>query len=207
MVGTVGATTVAVGTLEWVQQHCPSDQAADAPASQRAGPRHFGCAPFHSQSRDETSDTLLCTPPSLRTEDLPAPSAQHARASSSLDVEADGAAGRTASGGQASTSGASGGMTVFVGINGRLAGHLEVQDRLRPDAAATITGLRSSGVEAVLLSGGGGFNIPRGCVHAVPFRVVQVESAQLITPFCVSGHCRGDSGGARGGWGTCQLLI
>ena len=179
VVGTVGVTTVAVGTLEWVQQHCPSDQAGAAPASHEAGPRQFECAPSYSQYRDDTSNTLLCTPPSLRTEDLPAPSAQHARASSSLDEEAGVAADRTASGGLASTSGASGGMTVFVGIDGRLAGTLEVQDRLRPDAAATITGLRSSGVEAVLLSGGGGFNIPWG--HAFPFRLVQAESAQLIT--------------------------
>ena len=193
VVGTVGVTTVAVGTLEWVQQHCPSNQAAEAPASQQADPRQFDCAPSYSQSRDETSDTLLCTPPVLSTEDLPAPSAQHSRAGSSLDAGADGAADCAASGGQASTSGASGGMTVFVGIDGRLAGSLEVQDRLRPEAAATIAALRSSGVEAVLLSGGGRLNIPWGHVNAIPLSFCLVStgtSAALYRGTLPDGACQ-----------------
>ena len=195
VVGTVGVTTVAVGTLEWVQQHCPGDQAAKAPASQKADPRQFECAPSYSQSHDETSDTLLCTPPSLSTEDLPAPSAQHLRASSSLDEQADGVAGRTASGGQASTSGASGGMIVFVGINGRLAGSLEVQDRLRPDAAATITGLRSSGAEAVLLSGGGPLQHALGsclCLSlSLSTRASRTSAAQYRGHLMPDGACQG----------------
>ncbi|KAL0041395.1 hypothetical protein WJX79_002096 [Trebouxia sp. C0005] len=59
---------------------------------------------------------------------------------------------------QASTSGRSdlvdsGLMTVYVGVNGSLAGVFEIRDQLRPDAAATIRGLQLQGIDTILLSG------------------------------------------------------
>ncbi len=44
-------------------------------------------------------------------------------------------------------------MTVYVGVNGSLAGVFEIRDELRPDAAATMRGLQQQGIDTILLSG------------------------------------------------------
>ena len=59
---------------------------------------------------------------------------------------------------QASTSGRSDGvdtgmMTVYVGVNGSLAGVFEIRDQLRPDAAVTIRGLQQQGIDTIHLTG------------------------------------------------------
>ncbi|KAL0050296.1 hypothetical protein WJX82_008307 [Trebouxia sp. C0006] len=71
---------------------------------------------------------------------------------------ADGGEERELGSEQASTSGRSdvvdtGLMTVYVGVNGSLAGVFEIRDQLRPDAAATIRGLQLQGIDTILLSG------------------------------------------------------
>ena len=42
-------------------------------------------------------------------------------------------------------------MTVYVGVDGKLAG--TIRDRLRSDAAVTIQGLQQQGIKMMLLSG------------------------------------------------------
>lgn len=68
--------------------------------------------------------------------------------------------GWSTGGEQASTSGRSEGggggvMTVYVAVDGKLAGVFEMRDQLRPDAAATIRGLQQEGIDTILLSGTG----------------------------------------------------
>lgn len=146
--GQVQGASVAVGNLEWVRSH--------------------------SQPTTTTSASTSTTPSD------PSTNSSHARHNNGVAVVADSSSYNTSGnsqgegyavdhsrrggiahrGGdeQVSTSGRSDGvdtgmMTVYVGVNGSLAGVFEIRDQLRPDAAATIRGLQQQGIDTILLSG------------------------------------------------------
>ncbi len=49
--------------------------------------------------------------------------------------------------------GLAGQMAVYVALDGKVAGILDMADELRPDAALTVQGLQSRGIRTMLLSG------------------------------------------------------
>ena len=160
MCGQVQGCTVAVGNLDWVRSHSQTDTttadsprssssgigtsvAKDTPASSTQDRRHHASsdsASSSSRSSSSTSsgsDVSSVRTPGRRDQQNGASPSDGEQASTSGRTEADGA----------------GVMTVYVGVNGRLAGVFEMRDQLRPDAAATIQGLQRHGIDTILLSG------------------------------------------------------
>ena len=160
--GRVQGATVAVGNLDWVRSH--SQPANLASTSSTGTPHSSGNTPtrYHSQAEQDRSDD--------HTHNSPSSSSSSSSSSGSSGIGRAGldSAGR---GEEASTSGrgpegGQGGlMTVYVGVDGRLAGMFEIRDELRPDAAATVKGLQLQGIDTILLSGTRGHS---GC-QCVPF--------------------------------------
>ena len=160
--GQVQGCAVAVGNLDWVRSHSQTDATtAGSPRSSSSGsgigtrieedtPANGIQDRRHHSSSDSSSSS----------------SSSSSSMSSGSDVSADQSTSRRdpqngaspSNGEQTSTSGrteADGGgvMTVYVGVNGKLAGVFEMRDQLRPDAAATIQGLQRHGIDTILLSG------------------------------------------------------
>ena len=158
MCGQVQGCTIAVGNLDWVRSHSQTD-ATTAGSPRSSSDIGIGTSIHRSNSADSTQD---------RRHHASSDSSNSSSSSMSSggDVSPVHTTGRrdqqngaSPSGGeQASISGRSeadgaGVMTVYVGVNGKLAGMFEMRDQLRPDAAATIQGLQRHGIDTILLSG------------------------------------------------------
>ncbi len=70
---------------------------------------------------------------------------------------------------------------MYVAIDGHVVGRLRLADELRPDAAATIAGLQSQGVQTVMLSGVYCLTV----MHLEPQHAgLQTHSLQIIMLTC-----------------------
>ena len=155
--GQVEGCTVAVGNLDWVRSHSQTDTTtAGSPRSSSSDiGTSIGCKPSAGGTQDRRHHARS---------DSSSSSSSSSSSTSRSDVGSvhttnrrDQQNGASASE-QASTSGRSeadgaGVMTVYVGVNGKLAGVFEMRDQLRADAAATIHGLQRHGIDTILLSG------------------------------------------------------
>ena len=161
--GQVQGASVAVGNLDWVRSHSQSSTNSHASSSTpdshntnsgssrlQSGDSHTGTSelkePQHIRSSSSNGSSSSSSDSSISSS-----RSQRARAG----LESSGVRGGSE---QASTSGRpdvvdTGVMTVYVGVNGSLAGVFEIRDQLRPDAAATIRGLQQQGIDTILLSG------------------------------------------------------
>ena len=164
--GQVQGASIAVGNLDWVRSHSqpsassPTSSSVTAPSSHLNSSLSSSHARHVSDSNGEPAHKRQSHSPGSN-DDSSASSASSS--SSRIGAEADsshanGGEQRGAGNEQASTSGRSdlvdtGLMTVYVGVNGSLAGVFEIRDQLRPDAAATIRGLQLQGIDTILLSG------------------------------------------------------
>ena len=141
---------MAVGNLDWVRSHSQADASASKPYTDPSN-RSSTHAPYaedllSSQGRASSNSSSSSS------------SRSSSRMGDAVNDSDQQNAARSRSGEQASSSGASGTgdagvMTVYVGIDGRLAGTFEIRDQLRPDAAATVRGLQQQGIDTILLSG------------------------------------------------------
>ncbi|KAL4434160.1 hypothetical protein ABPG75_000601 [Micractinium tetrahymenae] len=130
----VGGRRVSVGTLEWVTRPA-HEQAAGAAAAADAAPG------------------VLC---SLDEQEA----FEAAAASGSNNGSSNGSSGNRSEPSRAAAVAAAavaasrpGHILVHVGIDGELAGTIEIADELRPDAANTVAQLQRMGIQAVMLSG------------------------------------------------------
>ncbi|KAL4430152.1 hypothetical protein ABPG77_004934 [Micractinium sp. CCAP 211/92] len=129
----VAGRRVSVGTLEWVTRPA-EEQAAGAAAAADAAP-----GVLHSLDEQD---------------------AARAAAAGSGSSNNGGGGSSMAAPSQASVAAATaaaisrpGHILVYVGIDGQLAGTIEIADELRPDAAKTIAQLQRMGIQPVMLSG------------------------------------------------------
>ncbi|DBA94760.1 TPA: hypothetical protein ACH3X1_002307 [Trebouxia sp. C0004] len=160
--GQVQGASIAVGNLDWVSRHSQPSTSLPSSSSVTAPSSHLNSslASHHAQHRRDSSGKSDHNPSSG---DDSSASSVSSSSSSRIGAQghsshADGGQQRPAGNEQASTSGRSdlvdtGLMTVYVGVNGSLAGVFEIRDQLRPDAAATIRGLQLQGIDTILLSG------------------------------------------------------
>lgn len=153
--GIVQGCSVAVGNLEWVHLHSQSQSASQQPSAEQPSSSHPTTTPSRhaaspSNSSISHSDVAPLSKRCSSSVDEASPS------NSSTDVDNDSMQERQNSNGGASSSQASGNsglITVYVGVDGKLAGSFKISDQLRSDAAATIRGLQQQGLDAILLSG------------------------------------------------------
>jgi len=161
--GQVQGASIAVGNLDWVRSHSqpstssPASSSVTAPSSRLNSSLSSSHAKHESGSDDHNRQSH--SPNSGDDSSASSASSSSSRSGAQADSShADGDEQRGAGNEQASTSGRSdlvdtGLMTVYVGVNGSLAGVFEIRDQLRPDAAATIRGLQQQGIDTILLSG------------------------------------------------------
>ena len=174
--GQVQGASIAVGNLDWVRSHSQPSTSSPAASSVTAPSSHLnsrlssshakhangsdGSSPHNRQSHSPSSSDSISTSSA---------SSSSSRSGVQIDSSrADGGEERELGSEQASTSGRSdvvdtGLMTVYVGVNGSLAGVFEIRDQLRPDAAATIRGLQLQGIDTILLSGMAAPNVTIMC--------------------------------------------
>ena len=164
--GQVQGASIAVGNLDWVRSHSqpstssPTSSSVTAPGSHLNSSLSSSHARHASGSAGSSLHNRQSHSPSS-SDDSSASSASSSSSRSGTQVDssfADGGEERGVGSEQVSTSGRSdvvdtGLMTVYVGVNGSLAGVFEIRDQLRPDAAATIRGLQQQGIDTILLSG------------------------------------------------------
>jgi len=138
-VATVAGHRVSVGTLDWVMQ-----QGAGLPPG---GQQHLAMIQARLQA--------ITTGSSGKSS-----SSSSSSSSSQPDVQLSAAAGLASTGTVAGgTSGSTtrepltGHTQVFVGIDGRVMGLLDVADIIRPDARRTVRELQQQGIQTVMLSG------------------------------------------------------
>ena len=158
--GIVQGSAVAVGNLEWVRSHSQphsESQHASTSGSQASSDR---IGSRHDAHNGASTDSFRGSPhQTLQHDSLDSSSNRSSSTSSSMDSGIDQSVEmreRRSSNGGASSSQAgsnSGLITVYVGVDGKLAGCFKISDQLRSEAAATITGLQQQGIEAILLSG------------------------------------------------------
>ena len=158
--GQVQGCTVAVGNLDWVRSHSQTDaMTAGSPRSSSGSGIGTSIEPPNTSSGGTQDRRHHVSSDSNNS------SSSSSMSSGSDDSSVD-TSGRhdqqneagPSGGERASTSGRSeaegaGVMTVYVGVNAKLAGVFEMRDQLRPDAAATIQGLQRHGIDTILLSG------------------------------------------------------
>ena len=159
MCGQVQGCTIAVGNLDWVRSHSQTHATtagsprssngsgigtsiaknvpADGTQHRRRHASNDSSSSSSSSSMSSGSDIISVHTTGRRDQQNGASPSDGEQASTSGRAEADGA----------------GIMTVYVGVNGKLAGVFEMRDQLRPDAAATIQGLQRHGIDTILLSG------------------------------------------------------
>ena len=184
--GRVQGSTIAVGNLDWVRSHSQTDGTAAGnhdSSNSSSGTKHETSADSSSQrshhSRSDSSSSSSSSSSVIGVSDV---SSGHAVGGG---TKQDGA--HASDGEQASSSGRSGGggagvMTVYVGVDGKLAGVFEMRDQLRPDAAATIRGLQQQGIDTILLSG---TRLPPLLCHAV----LRVQYCAMLCLCCVLPCC------------------
>ena len=199
--GQVQGASIAVGNLDWVRSHSqpstssPTSSSGTAPSSHlnsSLSSRHAkrGSDSNGSPDHDRQSHSPASSDGSSASSDTNSSSSRNgAQADSS---HANGGEQRGVGSEQASTSGRSdvvdtGLMTVYVGVNGSLAGVFEIRDQLRPDAAATIRGLQLQGIDTILLSG---MAAPNGTIMCKCCR-----SNDILVLFCDAPCCCGHSVG------------
>lgn len=177
--GIVQGSAVAVGNLEWVRSHSQphsESQHASTSGNQTSSDQNFSCRigsrhdAHNGASTDSFRGSSHQTP---QHNSLDSSSSTGSSTSSSTSSSMDSGVDqrremreRQSSNGGASSSQAgsnSGLITVYVGVDGKLAGCFEISDQLRSDAAATITGLQEQGIEAILLSGVHCLLLPNSC--------------------------------------------
>ena len=146
--GQVQGASVAVGNLEWVRSHSQPTTATSASTSTTPSDTHTSS----SHAGHKNGVAVVADSSSYNTSGN-GQGERHA-----VDDSQRGGSEHRGGGEQVSTSGRSDGvdtgmMTVYVGVNGSLAGVFEIRDQLRPDAAATIRGLQQQGIDTILLSG------------------------------------------------------
>ena len=167
--GQVQGASIAVGNLDWVRSHSqpstssPTSSSVTAPSSHlnsslsSSHAKHAsgsdGASDYNRQSHSPDSDGDGSASSTSSSSSSSSRSGSQADSSHAIGGEQRGVGTE-----QASTSGTSnvvdtGLMTVYVGVNGSLAGVFEIRDQLRPDAAATIRGLQQQGIDTILLSG------------------------------------------------------
>ena len=154
--GQVQGATVAVGNLDWVRSHMQQNPSAETSTtnSHISESRTISCSEQHGDADaavpDHSLDNLLS-----RSNGNSSGASSSSSGSNSVDSGGHSSGSFRGGDGPASTSGKSGSglMTVYVGVNGSLAGVFEIRDQLRPDAAATIRGLQQQGIDTILLSG------------------------------------------------------
>ncbi len=165
--GQVQGASIAVGNLDWVRSHSqpstssPTSSSVTAPSSHLNSSLSSSHTKHASGSADSSHHNRQSHSPSSSSDDSSASSASSSSSRSGTQADsslANGGEQRGVGSEQASTSGRSdvvdtGLMTVYVGVNGSLAGVFEIRDQLRPDAAATIRGLQLQGIDTILLSG------------------------------------------------------
>jgi len=162
--GQVQGASIAVGNLDWVRSHSqpstssPTSSSVTAPSSHLSSSLSSSHAKHASGSAGSSPHNRQSHSPSS-SDGISTSSASSSRCGVHTDSShANGGEQRGVGSEQASTSGRSdvvdtGLMTVYVGVNGSLAGVFEIRDQLRPDAAATIRGLQLQGIDTILLSG------------------------------------------------------
>ena len=164
--GQVQGASIAVGNLDWVRSHSPPSISSPASSSGTAPSSHLdsSLSSHHAKHANASDGSPHHNRQSHSPSNSDSSSTSSASSSSSRNAtqadsrHADEGEQRGAGDDQASTSGRSdlvdsGLMTVYVGVNGSLAGVFEIRDQLRPDAAATIRGLQLQGIDTILLSG------------------------------------------------------
>ena len=153
--GQVQGSTVAVGNLDWVRSHSQTDAAT-------AGSHHSSDdtgGGKHHTSADGTQHWSIHANSQNNSSSSDSKDGSSDTSSARATGQSDWQSGVSVTDGeQASSSGRSeaegaGVMTVYVGVDGKLAGVFEMRDQLRPDAAATIRGLQRQGIDTILLSG------------------------------------------------------
>ena len=152
--GQVQGISVAVGNLDWVHSHSQTDAISSntqSDHSSNGGSSHRASAAGKlSEPARISSDSSSSSTSSSSSSDN---GLGHAMNDNSQDSDASLRSGEQASTSGRSAAGEAGVMTVYVGVNGKLAGVVEMRDELRPDAAATIRGLQQQGIDTILLSG------------------------------------------------------
>ena len=151
---TVAGRRVSVGTLEWVtrpwQQQAQHAQEGEQQGSKPPAPALI------SLDEQERQLAAAATGPG-------APAA----------APADGGVAALAAAEQAVAVSRPGHILVYVGIDGRAAGTIEIADKLRPDAAATVQQLQV---------GGGVLGVCREGAQLVPFSAVTTATCCLCPP-------------------------
>lgn len=162
--GQVQGTTVAVGNLDWVRSHSQTDTST---AGSRPHGNSNGSSQRHASAEVKQREESSASSDDISSSSSSRSTSSHSNGSSSngselhlLDdsITQSSTSSRAAEEAETSTSGrteaeGAGIMTVYIAVNGKLAGVFEIQDQLRPDAAATIRGLQQQGIDTILLSG------------------------------------------------------
>ncbi len=203
--GQVQGASIAVGNLDWVRSHSQPSTSSPTSSSVTVPSSHINSSlssshTKHASGSDGASDYNR---QSHSPSSSDGSSANNASSSSSRNgaqaasSHANDGQQRGAGTEQASTSGRSdlvdtGLMTVYVGVNGSLAGVFEIRDQLRPDAAATIRGLQQQGIDTILLSG---MIAPNGTIMCKCCRSNDLSVLFCDAP-CRCGHSVGQAAAA-----------
>ncbi|KAJ9508304.1 hypothetical protein QJQ45_011811 [Haematococcus lacustris] len=159
----VGGRLVCVGSLDWLQRQgaAVATPPTQGPTQTHPPPHHLTPHPASAPPAAQApGDPLSPAPTPIPASPSPAQrqgDKSNAVGSSVQQQGPDapaGAAGQEVSAGQAQGRGASTSHTrVYVSVDGRLAGCIDVQDAVRGDAPSTVAALQAQGVRCLMLSG------------------------------------------------------